>query len=82
MGPGELIAVGGPERNPLPPGDGPRAPAAGQDPLKVEQEIYAALDQIQTSKPFTDEELNSTIGGGSSLTEDWIYSRSPSRSMS
>ena len=32
-------------------------PAAGQDPLKVEQEIYAVLDEVQKSKPFTDDEL-------------------------
>jgi predicted Zn-dependent peptidase len=33
-------------------------PAAGQDPLKVEQEIYSVLDEIQKSKPFTAEELD------------------------
>jgi predicted Zn-dependent peptidase len=32
-------------------------PAAGQDPEKVEQEIYAVLDGILKDKPFTDEEL-------------------------
>ena len=31
-------------------------PAAGQDPAKVEQEVYAALDGIR-SKPFTAQEL-------------------------
>ena len=31
-------------------------PAAGQDPVKVEQEVYAALDGIR-AKPFTAEEL-------------------------
>ncbi len=32
-------------------------PASGQDPLAVEQEVYATLDEIQKSKPFTAEEL-------------------------
>jgi len=32
-------------------------PAAGQDPLAVEQELYKALDEIQTTKPFTAEEV-------------------------
>jgi predicted Zn-dependent peptidase len=32
-------------------------PAAGQDPLAVEKELYAAMDEIEKSKPFTDEEL-------------------------
>jgi len=32
-------------------------PAAGQDPLKVEQEVYAALEEIETTKPFTNDEL-------------------------
>jgi predicted Zn-dependent peptidase len=32
-------------------------PAAGQDPLAVEQATYDALEEIRTSKPFTDEEL-------------------------
>lgn len=32
-------------------------PAAGQDPAKVEQEIYAVLDGILKDKPFTAEEL-------------------------
>jgi predicted Zn-dependent peptidase len=32
-------------------------PAAGQDPKQAEQEIYAALDEIAASKPFTEEEL-------------------------
>lgn len=31
-------------------------PAAGQDPAKVEQEVYAALDEVR-AKPFTPEEL-------------------------
>ena len=31
-------------------------PAAGQDPVKVEQEVYAALDEVR-AKPFTPEEL-------------------------
>ncbi len=33
-------------------------PAAGQDPLAVEKEVYKALDEIQTTKPFTKEELD------------------------
>jgi len=33
-------------------------PAAGQDPLKVEQALSDALDEIQKEKPFTTEELN------------------------
>ena len=33
-------------------------PAAGQDPLAVEKELYKALDEIQTTKPFTQEELD------------------------
>lgn len=32
-------------------------PAAGQDPLELEKLVYQALDEIQTSKPFTAEEL-------------------------
>jgi predicted Zn-dependent peptidase len=32
-------------------------PASGQDPLAVEREVYATLDEIQKSQPFTDEEL-------------------------
>ncbi|MEO5616223.1 MAG: pitrilysin family protein [Candidatus Eisenbacteria bacterium] len=32
-------------------------PAAGQDPLMVEQELYKALAEIQKEKPFTEEEL-------------------------
>ncbi len=32
-------------------------PAAGQDPLAVEQELYKALDEIVKEKPFTEEEL-------------------------
>jgi predicted Zn-dependent peptidase len=32
-------------------------PAAGQDPEKVEQAVYDVLDEIETSKPFTTEEL-------------------------
>jgi len=32
-------------------------PAAGQDPLALEQEIYKALDEIQKEKPFTADEL-------------------------
>jgi len=32
-------------------------PAAGQDPLAVEQELYDALASIQKDKPFTEEEL-------------------------
>lgn len=32
-------------------------PAAGQDPLAVEREIYAAMDEILTTKPFTEDEL-------------------------
>jgi len=32
-------------------------PAAGQDPLVVEQAIYGVLDSVLTVKPFTDEEL-------------------------
>jgi predicted Zn-dependent peptidase len=33
-------------------------PASGQDPLKVEQAVYDAIDEIQASKPFTAEELD------------------------
>ena len=33
------------------------APASGQDPLKVEQAVYDVLSEIETSKPFTAEEL-------------------------
>jgi len=33
-------------------------PAAGQDPLAVELELYKALDEIKNSKPFTQEELD------------------------
>jgi predicted Zn-dependent peptidase len=33
-------------------------PAAGQDPLKVEQAAYDAIDEIMASKPFTQEELD------------------------
>ncbi len=33
------------------------APAAGQDPLKVEQAIYDVLNEIQTIRPLGDEEL-------------------------
>jgi predicted Zn-dependent peptidase len=33
-------------------------PASGQDPLVVEQEVYKALDEIRSTKPFTEEELN------------------------
>ena len=33
-------------------------PAAGQDPLKVEQALYDALDEIQKDKPFTADEVN------------------------
>ncbi len=32
-------------------------PAAGQDPEQVERAVYDVLDEIETSKPFTDEEL-------------------------
>jgi predicted Zn-dependent peptidase len=32
-------------------------PAAGQDPLMVEQELYKAIEEIQKDKPFTEEEL-------------------------
>ncbi len=32
-------------------------PAAGQDPLKVEQAVYDVLDEIQTRKPFSADEL-------------------------
>jgi len=32
-------------------------PAAGQDPLQVEQSVYDVLNEVATSKPFTDEEL-------------------------
>ncbi len=32
-------------------------PAAGQDPLAVEKQVYAVMDTIATSKPFTAEEL-------------------------
>ena len=31
-------------------------PAAGQDPVKVEQEVYAAIDEVR-ARPFTAEEL-------------------------
>ena len=34
------------------------APAAGQDPEKVEQAVYEVLDEIVKFKPFTDEEIN------------------------
>jgi predicted Zn-dependent peptidase len=33
-------------------------PAAGQDPLKVEQMVYDALDEIETKKPFTQDEVD------------------------
>ena len=33
------------------------APASGQDPLKVEQAVYDVLSEIETSRPFTAEEL-------------------------
>ena len=33
-------------------------PAAGQDPVAVENEIHAALEEAMTSKPFTAEELD------------------------
>ena len=33
------------------------APATGQDPLKVEQAVYDVLNEVQTTRPFTDEEL-------------------------
>jgi predicted Zn-dependent peptidase len=33
-------------------------PAAGQDPLQVEQAIYDALDEIERDKPFTAAELD------------------------
>jgi predicted Zn-dependent peptidase len=33
-------------------------PASGQSPDKVEQAVYAALDEVQKSKPFTAAELN------------------------
>lgn len=33
------------------------APAAGQDPLAVEKEIYRVMDEVMTTKPFTNEEL-------------------------
>jgi predicted Zn-dependent peptidase len=33
-------------------------PAAGQDPLAVEQEVYNAIDEIRTTRPFTQEELD------------------------
>ena len=32
-------------------------PAAGQDPLKVEQQVYDVLKEMETTKPITDEEL-------------------------
>jgi len=32
-------------------------PAAGQDPEQVERAVYDVLDEVQKSKPFTDEEL-------------------------
>jgi predicted Zn-dependent peptidase len=32
-------------------------PASGQDPLDVEREIYAVLDEIAGDKPFTADEL-------------------------
>ena len=32
-------------------------PAAGQDPAKVEQQVYSVLDEITTSRPFTSDEL-------------------------
>ncbi|HEY6866033.1 MAG TPA: pitrilysin family protein, partial [Candidatus Eisenbacteria bacterium] len=33
------------------------APAAGQDPLAVEQAIYDVLEEVATSKPLTEDEL-------------------------
>jgi predicted Zn-dependent peptidase len=33
-------------------------PAAGQDPAAVEQEAYKVIDEIQTKKPFTQEEVD------------------------
>src|SRR5262249_9359772 len=33
-------------------------PAAGQDPATVEQEAYKVMDEIQTSKPFKQEEVD------------------------
>jgi predicted Zn-dependent peptidase len=33
-------------------------PAAGQDPLEVEKEIYRVLDEVAGEKPFTREELD------------------------
>ena len=33
-------------------------PAAGQDPLEVEKEIYALLDEIRTTAPITQEEVD------------------------
>jgi predicted Zn-dependent peptidase len=32
-------------------------PAAGQDPMKVEQQVYDVLKEMETTKPITDEEL-------------------------
>jgi len=33
------------------------APATGEDPLNVEQAVYGVLNEGQTTRPFTDEEL-------------------------
>jgi predicted Zn-dependent peptidase len=33
-------------------------PAAGQDPVEVEKEVYALLEEIQTTAPFTQEEVD------------------------
>lgn len=33
-------------------------PASGQDPVKVEQAVYAALDEVQNRKPLLADELN------------------------
>jgi predicted Zn-dependent peptidase len=33
-------------------------PASGQDPLAVEREIHATIGEIQSAKPFTEEELD------------------------
>ncbi|MBI5837549.1 MAG: insulinase family protein [Candidatus Eisenbacteria bacterium] len=33
-------------------------PAAGQDPLAVEKAVYDVIDEVMTSKPFTQEELD------------------------
>src|SRR5439155_3360558 len=32
-------------------------PAAGEDPIALEQEIHAALDEIATTRPITEEEV-------------------------